>query len=199
MKLTQRARGLIALLTLSPLLALEAPAQKPAEEKNDLGERRLIHPAQGGFHGMREGWAVSDLVMRGRVVDERAELSADKSTVWTHYTIEVLQVFKLTGSGPEPKTVTIRVEGGNVATGERSYSVVNEVFPPLPWVREHVFFLGRSEDGSYRLLGGAQGVFRQDEQGLMRCHLPKPAWDFLCRSRDGTKWEDLIKDMREKY
>jgi hypothetical protein len=189
----------VALLLALSLLAGEAPAQKPGDEKSELGERRLLRPEQSAFRGMREGWAASDLVLRGRVVDESAELAADKSTVWTHYTIEVLQVFKLTGSGPEPKTLSLRVEGGNVAAGERSYSVVNELFPLLPWVREHVFFLVRDRDGGYQLLGGAQGVFRRDEQDLMRCHLPKPDWGFLCRSRDGTKWEDLIKDMREKY
>ncbi|MGH9788188.1 MAG: hypothetical protein ACRD4U_05740 [Candidatus Acidiferrales bacterium] len=199
MKPALRIRSLAALLALSALLPAATPAQKPGEGKNDLGERRLIKPAQSGFRGMREGWALSDLVLRGRVVDERAELSSDAGTVWTHYTLEVLQVFKHTGSEPEPKTVSVTVEGGNVASGDRVVSVVNEVFPPLPWVREHMFFLVRNEDGSYRLLGGAQGVFRLDEEGNMRCHLPKPAWDFLCRSRDGSKWEDLIKDMRKKY
>jgi len=199
MKLFLRIGGLAALLAVGALWPVAAPAQKAQPERSELGERRLIRPKQFSFRGMREGWAISDLVMRGRVVDERAELGADSSTVLTHYTLEVLQVFKLTGSGAEPKAVTIKVEGGNVAAEGKSYSVVNEVFPPLPWVREHVFFLMRDEDGSYRLLGGAQGVFRQDEGGIMRCHLPKPAWDFLCRSRDGTKWEDLLQDMQEKY
>lgn len=197
MKFPGRNGGLVALLALSVLLP--AAAQKPSESDSPLGVRRFVRPEQPSIAGMRERWAMSDLVVRGRVVDERAELSADKSTVWTHYTLEVLQVFKLTGKGSQPKTVNVTVEGGNMASPDRSYSVVNEVFPPLPWVREHVFFLIRNENGSYRLLGGAQGVFRQDEHGLMRCHLPKPAWDFLCRSRDGTKWEDLLKDMREKY
>ncbi len=188
--------GTAALLGLGLLLAAQALGQEPV--KGDLGERRLVRPEQSGFRGMREGWAASDLVALGRVLDERAELSADQATVWTRYTVEILQVFKLTGSGSQPKSVVIAVEGGNVA-GERAVSVVNEVFPPLPWVREHVFFLVRNQDGGYQLLGGAQGVFRRDEQGMMRCHLPKPAWGFLCRSRDGTKWGDLIKDMREKF
>ena len=194
----QTIGGLAALLAAS-LLAAEAPAQKPELEKSELGERRVIRPEQKPFLGMREGWAACDLVILGRVVDERAELAPDKSTVWTHYTLEVVKVFKLAGSAAEPKAVSLTVEGGNVAAADRSYSVVNEMFPPLPWVREHVFFLVRTEDGGYRLLGGAQGVFRRDEQDVMRCHLPKHSWGFLCRSRDGTKWVDLLKDMREKY
>ena len=194
-----RIRGLLALAAVSALLPAPVPAQKPPESGSSLGVRRFVRPEQPNIAGMRERWAASDLVILGRVVDERAELAADKSTVWTHYTLEVLQVFKHAGSGPEPKSLNITVEGGNVADGELVLSVVNEVFPPLPWVREHVFFLRQNEDGGYRPLGGAQGVFRHDAQGLMRCHLPKPSWDFLCRSRDGTKWEDLIKDMRDKY
>ena len=194
-----RGKRWLALAALCALLPVAAPAQKAKEGDSPLGVRRLVRSEQSSVAGMRERWALSDLVVRGRVVDERAELAADAGTVWTHYTIEALQVFKRTGSGPEPKTVDVTVEGGNVADGERVVSIVNEVFPPLPWVREHVFFLVRDEDGSYRLLGGAQGVFRRDAQDQMRCHLPKPAWDFLCRSRDGTKWEDLIKDMREKF
>ena len=194
-----RIRGLLALAAVSALLPAPVPAQKPPEGGSSLGVRRFVRPEQPNIAGMRERWAASDLVILGRVVDERAELAADKSTVWTHYTLEVLQVFKHASSGPEPKSLNITVEGGNVADGELVLSVVNEVFPPLPWVREHVFFRRQNEDGGYRLLGGAQGVFRHDAQGLMRCHLPRPSWDFLCRSRDGTKWEDLIKDMRDKY
>jgi hypothetical protein len=66
-------------------------------------------------------------------------------------------------------------------------------------VREHVFFLVRNPDGGYQLLGGAQGVFRRDELDMMRCHLPRPAWGFLCRSRDGNKWHDVLKEVKEKY
>ena len=194
-----RIGGRLALAAVSVLLPASAPAQKPSESDSSFGVRRFVRPEQPNIAGMRERWAASDLVILGRVVDERPELSADRSTVWTHYTLEVLQVFKHAGSGPEPKSLNITVEGGDVADDERVLSVVNEVFPPLPWVREHVFFSRQNDDGSYQLLGGAQGVFRRDEQDRMRCHLPKPAWDFLCRSRDGTKWEDLIKDMQTKY
>ena len=196
MTIGKAVRRVSTIVALAALLAAVAPAQEAG--KSDMGERRVIKPEASAFRGMREGWAASDLVILGRVVDERAELSADKSTVWTHYTVEVLQVFKRTGSGPQPNAVSLAVEGGDVAERERSYSVVNEMFPRLPWVREHVFFLVR-KDGGYQLLGGAQGVFRHDEQDLMRCHLPKSAWGFLCRSRDGTKWADLLKDMKEKY
>ena len=193
--------GVVLALAAAAALFLAPPngAQKPSESDSSFGVRRFVRPEQPNIAGMRERWAASDLVILGRVVDERAELAADKSTVWTHYTLEVLQVFKHAGSGPEPKSLAITVEGGNVADGENVLSVVNEVFPALPWVREHVFFLRQNEDGSYRPLGGAQGVFRHDAQGLMRCHLPKPSWDFLCRSRDGSKWEDLIKDIKTKY
>lgn len=76
---------------------------------------------------------------------------------------------------------------------------MNELFPPLPWVREHIFFLtrGPAEADPYRFLDGARSAFRRDDEGKMRCHLPKAEWDFLCSSRDGRLWEELVRDLKK--
>lgn len=160
--------------------------------------RRVVRLAEPQYHGLRERWAVSDLAVRGRVIDESIALSPDGQTLWTDYTIEVLEVFAHTGTSAPPTIVQARAEGGNLVVEGRPLSVVNELFPRLPWVREHILFLVRSpgEATLYRFLGGAQGVFRHDHHDRMRCHLPKSAWGFLCRSRDGGGWAQLLNELR---
>lgn len=164
--------------------------------------RKVIRPSYRDYHGIRERWAVSDLVVLGRVVDQAAQLSPDGRSVWTEYSIEVLTVFRQAGGAPASgRTVTARVEGGRLVASGRTISVVNAFFPPLLWVREHIFFLSRtSEDPeTYSFLGGGQGVFRRDEDDKVRCHLPEPEWGFICRKRDGGPWVKLVKDMRKRY
>jgi len=167
---------------------------KPAGERR----REVIRPEYPKIPGLGERRVAADAVLRGRVVDAAVQLSEDGKTTWTDYTLEVLEVYKHPSPAPAAGArLTARAEGGNFARGEDVVSVVNELFPPLPWAREHVFFLQRPKpDDPYRFLDGGISVFRLDDEGKMRCHAPREAWDFLCTSRDGSKWKDLVRDVR---
>ncbi|MFQ5696178.1 MAG: hypothetical protein ACE5HB_09335 [Terriglobia bacterium] len=197
-----------------PAAARKEPERKPKDtsapgsqasllEAAKAGGRaqRTIRPATMTFHGLRQRRAASDLVVRGRVIGQTTTLSEDGSQLRTDYTLDVIDVLMAGGSGQGSSTLRVRVPGGNLLREDLVISVANELFPPLPWVREHVFFLLRDahEEGLYRFLGGAQGAFRRDHNNRTRCHLPKQAWEFLCRSRDGGPWQSLLNDLQEKY
>lgn len=170
-------------------------AAKPAGERR----REVIRPDYPRIPGLNERRVAADAVVRARVTDQAVQLSADGKTVWTDYTLEVLEVYKQPNQPlAAGATLTVRAEGGNLVRGENVVSVVNELFPPLPWAREHIFFLRRAEDGSWRFLDGAMSVFRLGDEGKMRCHAPRAEWDFICTSRDGRKWEELLRDLKKR-
>jgi len=176
--------------------ASSGPAPKPAGERR----RKVIRPDYFKIPGLGERFIAADAIVRGRVTDETMRLADDGKSVWTSYTIEVLEVYK----APEPRpaagsTLTVRAKGGDLRRGDDVVSIVNELFPPLPWAREHVFFLRRPDPQQpYEFLDGAMSVFRRDDEGKMRCHAPRGVWDFLCTSRDGRKWEELVRDLKKR-
>ena len=88
-------------------------------------------------------------------------------------------------------------EGGDLVVDGRPVSVVNEIFPPLPWVREHIFMLKKSPRGdtAYDFLDGPRSILRRDDAGMMRCHLPREEWDYFCTSYDGTDWQELLREL----
>ena len=176
----------------NPPPASGAGAKPPGERR-----REVIRPDYPKIPGLGERRVAADAVVRGRVVDAAARLSEDGKTIWTDYTIEVLDIYKHPNPTPAAgSTLTARAEGGNLARGGNVVAIVNELFPPLPWAREHIFFLRRPKsDEPYQFLDGAMSVFRLDDEGKMRCHAPRAAWDFLCTSRDGSKWKDLLRDL----
>jgi hypothetical protein len=160
--------------------------------------RRVIAPQFREVMGFGELKQMSDVVLRGRVVEEAVFLSEGGQTIWTDYTIEVLE--DLTGRGADlspASRLLVREEGGNLVLESISISVSNDFFPPLPWVREHVFFLYRDSGQAerYRFRGGPMGVYRREESRL-RCHLPRAHWGWLCRQRDGSSWEEMVDYVR---
>ena len=176
----------------NPPPASGAGAKPPGERR-----REVIRPEYPKIPGLGERRMAADAVVRGRVVDAAVHVSGDGKTAWTDYTIEVLEVYKHPNPAPAAgATLTARAEGGSAARGENVVGIVNELFPPLPWAREHIFFLRRPKsDEPYQFLDGAMSVFRLDDEGRMRCHAPRGEWDFLCTSRDGSKWKDLLRDL----
>lgn len=197
-------------LLLSGVLLLAAATPAPGQSQGDTlveqarahnGVRRVIHPEYPLYYSLPERFVQSDLVIRGRVVDEAARLSDDDRTIWTDYTIEILTVFKPAKGGPAVhSTVVARTEGGNLVVEGQPISVVNESFPSLPWVREHIFLFRRSsQSGVYDFLDGPKTVIRRDDEGKVRCTLPKLEWDFLCTSHDGTSWPELLDDLKKMH
>ncbi len=175
------------------------PPPRAATGARPAGERRreVIRPDYPKIPGLGERRVAADAVLRGRVVDAAVRISGDGKTAWTDYTLEVLEVYKHPSPAPAAGArLTARAQGGNLVRGENVVSIVNELLPPLPWAHEHIFFLRRpTPDEPYQFLDGGFSVFRLDDEGKMRCHAPRPEWDFLCTSRDGSKWKDLVRDL----
>lgn len=104
----------------------------------------------------------SDVIVRGRVVDEKTRLSRNEHMVWTDYTIEVLEVYK----AQRPLTVGARLvvtkTGGNLLLEGKPVRIDTPWFSPIPWIAPHVFFIAGSmlTDAQYSFTGNEVGVFR---------------------------------------
>ena len=193
-----RAGNLLLLGLLAGAVAL--PAQEPdllAQTKT----RRVVRPEYKQLHSLAGRQLQSDLIVRGRLVDEKVRLSADRRTVWTDYTIEVLSVLKPARSGTAvgSRLVAAR-EGGDLVVEGKPVSVVNELFPPLPWVREHIFMLKKSAgaEGAFEFLDGPRSILRRDDAGKMRCLLAREEWDYFCTAYDGTDWAELLAELKAR-
>ncbi len=130
-----------AALLLLALLATTLPTQGQ-DLLAQARARRVVRPEYKQLHSLSGRQLQSDLILRGRVVDEKVGLSADRQTLWTDYTIEVLTVLKPAQGGPAVGTRLVAArEGGDLVVDGKPVTVVNEIFPSLPWVREHIFML----------------------------------------------------------
>ncbi len=163
--------------------------------------RRVVRPEYKQLHSLAGRQLQSDLIVRGRVVEEKVRLSTDRQTIWTDYTIEVLAVLKPARGGPAvgSRLVAPR-QGGNLVVDGKPVSVANELFPPLPWVREHIFMLKAAAQGEgvYEFLDGPRSILRRDDAGKMRCLLAREEWDYFCTAYDGTDWQELLTELKPK-
>jgi len=193
-----RAGAFLLLGLLAGAVAL--PAQEP-DLLASAKSRRVIRPDYKALHSLAGRQLQSDLIVRGRVMDEKVRLSPNRQTVWTDYTIEVLAVLKPARGGPAvgSRLVAPR-QGGNLVVDGKPISVVNELFPPLPWVREHIFMLKTAAqgEGDYEFLDGPRSILRRDDAGKMRCLLAREEWDYFCTAYDGTDWQELLTELKPK-
>ena len=187
-----------AFLLLASLAATAVPAQQP-DLLAQPAARRVVRPEYKQLHSLAGRQLQADLILRGRVVDEKVRLSADRQTVWTDYTIEVLTVVKPARGGPAVGTRLVAArEGGNLIVDGKPISVVNELFPPLPWVREHVFMLKKGAGETWKFLDGPRSILRREDDGRMRCILAKEEWDYFCTAYNGTDWQELLRELTPK-
>ncbi len=188
-----------------PLLGLLAGAVALPAQQSDLltqsTARRVVRPEYKPLHSLSGRQLQSDLILRGRVVDEKVRLSADRQTLWTDYAIEVLTVLKPSRGGPAVGArLVVPREGGDLVVDGKPVTVVNELFPSLPWVREHIFMLKKGAGGeeAYEFLDGPRSILRRDDDGRMRCILPREEWDYFCTAYNGTTWQELLLELKPK-
>ncbi len=192
-----------AALLLLGLLA-GAASQGGAQEADLVAQaraRRVVRPEYKQLHSLSGRQLQSDLILRGRVVDEKVRLSADRQTIWTDYTIEVLAVLKPSQSGAAAgRRLVVPREGGDLVVEGKPVTVANELFPSLPWVREHIFMLKKAAGGeeAYEFLDGPRSILRRDDDGRMRCILPREEWDYFCTAYNGTTWQELLLELKPK-
>lgn len=170
------------LFLLLPLcLALAAPAQELTLRQEARLKGFAWRTYQGEpptVAGLDDLIGRSDLIIRGRVVDEKTRLSRYDELVLTDYTVEVLEVFQdgkqLTYEGDR---IPLTRVGGNVVVEGKPIRLDNPHFAPIPWVDPYVFFVSRSEQtGEYSFVGGELGAIRisklvgfQREKGKVAC------------------------------
>jgi hypothetical protein len=102
--------------------------------------------------------AMSESVVRARVVDVRSAWNDEGSAIFTFVTLQV--VGRLHGTAPEQ--LVVRVPGGTVG----DFTTVMEGAPTFEPGEEVVTFLARWQDGVPMVAGYAQGVSRVDRDRL---------------------------------
>lgn len=151
-----------AWLILLMLPGLGAPAARAADLREAARQGpvlEVIYTAKPVLPGIGPLIIRSDLVFVGQVMDQKARLSDNASTVLTDYTIEVLEILvdldnKLAPGG----RLTVTKQGGQMRVDGVAVHVESVDFPPLRWLVPYVFFLVATP-GGYGFLGGAQGVW----------------------------------------
>jgi hypothetical protein len=101
---------------------------------------------------------LSDVVLVGQVTDAKSYLSADKTGVYSEFTVQAVEVLKDAGESPITLGSSLAVQraGGRVrfSSGRlHLYSVANERMPLIG--KRYLFFLKRDkEEGTFSLLTG---------------------------------------------
>ncbi len=96
--------------------------------------------------------ARAETIVRARVVAVQSTWNADRSFIFTHVTLDVLDRHK--GSGPQ--RLQVRVPGGKVG----AYRISAESMPVFEAGDEVIVFLTRWQDGAFKVAGYLQGLSR---------------------------------------
>lgn len=144
----------------------------------------------------------SDLILRGRVVDEKTRLSKDELSVLTDYTVEVADLLKdprhLTSVGGR---LVVTKSGGNLLLEGKPVRIDTPNFPPIPWLTPHVFFIQRSDsaDAQYYFTGVGIGVLAIENRKIScqgRERQRHPATRGLCGKAESEFLQFLKEKMR---
>ena len=142
----------------------------------------------------------SDLIVRGRVVDERTHLTSNEDGVLTDYTIEVLEVFKDPQHlGSVGGKLAVSKEGGNALIDGKPVRVDTPQFSPIPWIAPQVFFIRRLEpEGSnYFFTGGGIGVFAIEKNKIV-CASAEQLRNPVSKQFCGSAESDFLQLLKEK-
>ena len=129
----------------------------------------------------------SELIVTGKVLDQRSEWNDEKTRIYTRVTVSVDEYHKGEGAG---ETLTVTSLGGEVGevgelyTGTARFEKDEEVF----------LFLKKDQKDNYRVTGSNLGKYkiRQDEQtGKKVVGLNRTLDDFSVRVKDIVKRQKL--------
>lgn len=141
----------------------------------------------------------SDLVVKGRVVDEKTRLSDDEYYVLTDYTVEILEVYKDSGRiHPVDKRVIVTQAGGQLLV--EGWPVrMDTPLPPIKWIQPHIFFVKRFNDSfgaNYLTVSEAGSLPIKDSKIVCDTHPGRrgPATAEIC----GDTEENAVRKLREK-
>jgi hypothetical protein len=112
--------------------------------------------------------AEADLIVHGRIDDDRQILTPDGNNVVTEYDVLPIRIFKNTirsGTLPPGAPLYVWIPYGTVKVGDVEITIESDDYPAYECLRsgeEGVLFLNVSERDStrLRLTGGASGAFR---------------------------------------
>jgi hypothetical protein len=102
----------------------------------------------------------AELVVRALVVSSRPHLSADGVSIFSDYTMQVLDEI-LSRKGPiQKQTIVVSEPGGTLTIDGHKVFAWDPQFPPMEPGDEYILFLRRNADGEYGVAYGSQGAFR---------------------------------------
>lgn len=144
----------------------------------------------------------SDLIIRGRVVDERTRLSPDDERVLTDYTLEVLEVLKDAQVALKVgDKLVVSKWGGNVLVEGRPVRADTPQFPPVLWVQPHIFFIARwtakAAPGEYGFAGGQLGAFPL-EHGKVVCKTQEMLQHPVTMQSCGKTEQEFLQIVKER-
>jgi hypothetical protein len=114
----------------------------------------------------------SDVIIRGRVVNEGTRLSRDEMNVLTDYTIEILEIYKDSASNARvgARLIVTRI-GGNLLLEGKPVRQESAGIAPIPWIAPHVFFIVRAPspeaDGEYFFASTVAAAYRLEQQKVV--------------------------------
>jgi len=144
----------------------------------------------------------SDLIIRGRVVDEHTRLGPRDWTVLTDYTIEVLKVCKdAEGTLKVGQRLTVTKEGGNMLVEGKPVRVDTALFPPVPWITPHIFFIGHRKETAphwqYYFAGVELGAW-EIQEGKILSHAYGTSSHPLVSRFQGMDEKEFLSLLQEK-
>lgn len=162
---------IVILIAAGPQLVTngQGPAPKPKKSLHDRAKKaggKLIltyQPARTTVYPNIEEMAKrSDLIVVGRVMSHKANLTQDESFITQDYLVKVREVIK--GELPKSTAVLVSVAGGTHRFDDGSYVAMMPVgYKPIKDGGFYVFFLKSKQKRSifkgFRLVSETQGVF----------------------------------------
>jgi hypothetical protein len=143
----------------------------------------------------------SDLIIKGRIMDEKTRLSRDEMFVLTDYTVEILEIFKDTEKrGRVGARIVVTKSGGNIILEGKPVRQETKNHPTLRWIAPYILFINFQKwpgaESQFSFAAGADGAFGLDD-GKVRCAVPKRYRGVVGKAHCGTPEEDFTRDLRE--
>jgi hypothetical protein len=101
----------------------------------------------------------SDLIVRGLITGTNSHLTKDERWIQTDYNVLVLERLHARGTIKHGQTIVVSRFGGTVEV-EGKKVTMSSGFPPFQIGDEYVFFLNPRPDGTFSILAGPYGLFK---------------------------------------
>ncbi|HSC77727.1 MAG TPA: hypothetical protein VLB32_04110 [Candidatus Acidoferrales bacterium] len=140
----------------------------------------------------------TNVIILGRVMEERTRLSTDEQMVITDYIVEVLDVVKSEDSSILPGgSLTVSKIGGNLLLEGRPVRMDTPGSPPIPWIQPHLFLLSKlAPDNGLYVGSSTLSVFAVKDEKLV-CS-PSQADDRARKELCGKSINEALQVLKQR-